>query len=65
MVRHDRLSEWCVTTHDDVAAVLPPNRETKLLKHTNDIGAGNLRKPAHTATTSASKCSGGTASLSS
>jgi hypothetical protein len=37
MVRHHRLSERSVTTHDDVAAVLPSDRKASLLKRTNNI----------------------------
>jgi len=65
MVWHDRLSEGHVPTQDDVAAVLPPNGKANLLKRPNHLRAGNLGEPVHTATTSASKCSGGTDSLSS
>jgi hypothetical protein len=37
MIRRDRLGEWRVTTHDDVATMLPPNRKAELLKRANDI----------------------------
>jgi hypothetical protein len=43
-----------------VAAVLPPNGETKALKRAYEIRPRKLRKPGHTASSSASKRSSGT-----
>ena len=65
MVGDDGLSKRVITPHDDVTAVLSPNREAEFLEGADDIGAGNLRELAHTASKSASKCSSGTGSPSS
>gem|GEM_PF-2311953 len=65
VIRHDGLGERIAPTHDDVAAVLSPNRETEFLKGINNVGAGYLRELAHTASRSALKCSSGTGSPSS
>jgi hypothetical protein len=48
-----------------VAAFLPPDEETGLLERANALAAGNTRQLAHTATSRASKRSGGTARWSS
>jgi hypothetical protein len=39
VIRHNRLCEGSVSTHDDVAAVLPSNGKTNLLKSTHDVWA--------------------------
>ncbi len=65
MVGNDGLGEWIIAPHDDVTAMLSPHGETKFLKRADEIGAGNLRKLAHTAKRRASKRSSGTGSPSS
>jgi len=37
MIRNDRLRKRIITSHDDVAALLPTHRETKFLKRTNEV----------------------------
>jgi hypothetical protein len=38
MVRYNRLREWVVSPHDNVAAVLSPDCKSKLFEGTDDLG---------------------------
>ncbi len=65
VVGHDQLRERRVSSEDDVAAFLPPEKETGPLERANALATGDARQLAHTATSRASKRSGGTARWSS
>ena len=60
VIGNNRLSKRVIAAHDDVTAMLSSYGKTKFLESTNDVGAGNLRELAHTATNRAAKCSSGT-----
>jgi len=61
MIGNNSLCEWIVSPHDKMAPLLTTHRETDFLQRPHHFLAGHLRELAHTAMSSASKCSSGTA----
>ena len=60
MVWNHRLREWDIAAQNHVAAVLPSEAKANPLERGHNLAPGHARKPAHTATNSASKFSIGT-----
>ena len=65
MIRHHCLTEWIISAHDDMAAVLTPHAIADTRQSGSDLLPRNSRQVAHTATINASNFSSGTANPSS
>jgi hypothetical protein len=65
VIRHNDLAKRIRPPKDDMTPLLPSNHEARSFKRFDACPSGDARQLAHTAISTASKCSSGTGRLSS